>query len=264
MRPVPPWQSTAGRDPVGRSGSRASSRSPEDGRGRTLEGTPGSTPAPRPRHPAHVSRAGFLTSTLQGPMGAAGGDAPPRDRPGLLFLTYAVPAFFAWGACWLGTRCSGLGSSTGVAWHLASTNISYPSFLSDLQVAACLDTHLWYTAWLPRPKLTVRLCPRCCWLRPLQMSPAQCWCAPTLKVYLRWPGTQASKMCDAPRALGEAQPFRPGFFELGFHPNRSLLSPTRHTLGRAQYRQGTGKGRRPGEKGRFSTLAGTRKEFLPH
>lgn len=92
--PVPPWQSTAGRAPVGRNSSLASRRSPEDGRGRTLKGTPGSTPAPRPRHPAHVSRAGFLTFTLQGPMGAAGRDAPPRDRPGLLFLTYAVPAFF--------------------------------------------------------------------------------------------------------------------------------------------------------------------------
>lgn len=40
-------------------------------------------------------------------MGDADGDAPPRDRPGLLFLTYAVPAFFAWSGCWLGTRRSG-------------------------------------------------------------------------------------------------------------------------------------------------------------
>lgn len=93
----------------------ASRRSPEDGRGRTPEGTAGSTPAPRPRHPACVSRAGFLTFTLQGPMGSVDKHAPPRDRPGLLFLTYAVPAFFAWSGCWLGTRGSVSGSSTGVA-----------------------------------------------------------------------------------------------------------------------------------------------------
>lgn len=171
-------------------------------------------------------------------MGAAGGDAPPRDRPGLLFLTSAVPAFFAWGAG-LGTRCSGLGFSTGVAWHLASTNISHPSFLSDLQVAAPLDIHL--EPGYPWPKPIVRLCPRCCWLRPLQRSPAQRWRVPTFKVCPYWPGTQASKMCDAPEALGEAQPFRPGFLELRFHPTLSLLSPTRHTLRCwVRYRQGTG------------------------
>lgn len=113
---APPWQSGGRRAPDGCNGSGASRRSsPEDGRGRTPEGTAGSTPAPRPRHPACVSRAGFLTFTLWGPMGAAGGDAPPRDRPGLLFLTYTVPAFFAWSGCWLGTRCSVSGSSTGVA-----------------------------------------------------------------------------------------------------------------------------------------------------
>lgn len=173
-------------------------------------------------------------------MGAAGEDAPPRDRPGLLFLTYAVPAFFAWDGCWLGTRCSGSSSSTGVPWLLASISISHPSFLSDLQVTTPLDTDLVYTACLPRPKHEVRPCPRCCWLCPprptFQMSPAQRQCAPTLEVYLHWPGTSASKMCDAPGVLGEAQPFRPGFFQLGFHPICSLLSPTRHTLGPAQYR----------------------------
>lgn len=82
---APPWQSGGRRAPEGRNGSRASRRSPEDGRGRTPEGTASSTPAPRPRHPGCVSRARFLTFTLQGPMSTAGGDAPPRDRPGLLF-----------------------------------------------------------------------------------------------------------------------------------------------------------------------------------
>lgn len=62
------------------------------------------------------------------------------------------------------------------------------------------------------------------------MSPEQCRCAPTSGVYFHWRGTHASKMYGAPGALGEAQPFRPGCFELGFHPVHSPLSPTKHTL----------------------------------
>lgn len=114
---APPWQSGGGRAPVGRNGSRASRRSPEDGRGRTPEGTAGSTPAPRPRHPACVSRAGFLTFTLQGPMGATDGgcSAPRPPRPSLFNICGSSLLCMEWLLAWDVAFCVGLLHWSGLA-----------------------------------------------------------------------------------------------------------------------------------------------------